>query len=383
MRPLNMQPANVLGKSLQKLRELLDISEAGERTDVDGCDEHWVFRKSGLAAKLTNGHVTSVFLYSDGYEGFAGFQGDTGGIRLDSSKQVIRFKFGYPTRHREGQTAPVLGTVPNFDRYDYEDYSLHFQYDETGARMRMLTILRPDELRRIDGESNARPDHPIVYDKAKYHSESVHELDLPDEQSAVHTAFFLGWLMDNDLCSPEFVEDTRADIAAYKQREKTALEIYARWDYCLVDDMLNDEGNAFAQSYFDFSNGKYIDDFIELLARKLPSEFHVPYTWKNQKKINHRVSKRYSVWKASDRPAPPRPEQRRRRKTIRQRPPASKRPTGEPRTTKPAAEKRPRKLPPVRRRKRSGRLLWVFKFVIFPMLVVAAALAVIIYADTL
>lgn len=375
---MKLQPVNTLGKSLEELKDHLGISETGELTDVLGDGELWVYRKSGLAARLSDGCVTTVYLYSDGYDGFAGFQGDTGGIRLDSSKQVIRFKLGYPTRHREGEFEPVLGTIPNFDRYDYEDHSLHFQYDEAGKQLRMLTIMSPDVVRHIEGESRVKPDRPVVYDKAKYHSESVLEYELPEEQAAVHTAFFLGWLIDNDLCSAEFVEDTQAEIAAYKQREKTALEIYGEWDYCLVDDMLNDEGNAFAQSYFDFSTGEYIGDFLEILVRKLPSEFHVPYTWKNQKKISHKISKRYSVWKEPERSRSPRPDRMPRRKKVSQPQPAGKQ---EP------AEKAPLKLPPVRRTKKpeqgSARLLWLFKFVIFPIFAVATGLAIIIYADTL
>jgi hypothetical protein len=44
----------------------------------------------------------------------------------------------------------------------------------------------------------------IVYDKAKYHDETVMEYGLSIEQASVHTAFFLGWLIENNLYSHEF-----------------------------------------------------------------------------------------------------------------------------------------------------------------------------------
>ena len=380
-----MEAVKALGGSLEELRNLLDISEEGRRISLDGKDELWRFPESGLAAWLVDSRVASVFLYSDSYEGFSEFQGDTGGLRLDTSKQIVRFKFGYPSKHREGATKTVLNTAPNFDRYDYEDCSLHFQYDETGKWLRMMTIMSPDTVAKFDGPVTPESNHPIVYDKAKYHADSVQELDLPEEQAAVHTAFFLGWLMDNDLCSSEFVEDRYSNVAAYKRREITALRVYAIWDYCLVDDMLSDEGNAFAQDYFDFSVGKYIDDYAELLIRKLPSEFHVPYTWENQKKINHQISKRYSDWRRSGKAASSRSkkkrmppvERTRTRKARPEKPPLRKR------SARKAPAKASRKRRAARTAQRSSKLSWLLKFVIGPILAVAIGLAIIIFADSL
>ncbi len=396
-------PVDALGKSLEELRDYLDLPAGGQRFDISDDTALWSLRGAGVAALLVDGRVNTLFLYSDGYEGFSGYQGETGGLRLDSSKQVVRFKFGYPTMHRESETTEVLGTVPNFDRYDYDDYSLHFQYDEPGTRMTMLSIMSPHEVRRFDGALGARPGDPVVYDKAKYHFDSVQELGLPDGQAYVHTAFFLGWLMDNDLCSEEFVEDSREQIEAYKRRETTALDVYARWDGCLIDDMLSDRGNAFAQSYFDFSTGKYIDDYAELLVRKMKSEFHVPYTWQNQKKIDHRINKRYVDWQEPGRSRPPESKRRQhaakasqQRSTAEQR--VEKKPTAEPAPEReatgkqsqapaPATERPASSLPGqkslARRLQQSARLQWFLKFIVFPILAVAIGLDIVAYSMSL
>jgi len=140
-------------------------------------------------------------------------------------------------------------------------------------------------------------DSPVVYDKGKYHDETVMENNLPEERASVHTAFFLGWLIENDLCSNEFNSESSDLIEKYKSQAKTAVDVYEWWDRCLIDDMLSEEGNAFAAEYFDFENGKYLSDYSELLVKNLPSEFHVPYTWENQRIVGQRISQRYLRWK--------------------------------------------------------------------------------------
>ena len=69
-------------------------------------------------------------------------------------------------------------------------------------------------------------DSPIVYDKGKYHDETVMESNLPEERSSVHTALFLGWLIENELCSGEFIDGSKGLILGYKSKSKTAIEVY-------------------------------------------------------------------------------------------------------------------------------------------------------------
>ena len=143
---------------------------------------------------------------------------------------------------------------------------------------------------------------PVVYDKAKYHHETVMDAGLDDVQSEVHTAFFLGWLLDNALTSDDFNRECPELIAQYNSREINALKVYEWWDCCLIDDMLSDTGNAFTQHYFDFNRGQYLADYSELLVRDLPSEFHVPYSWENYEIIQERIDSRFQQWQAKGRP---------------------------------------------------------------------------------
>ena len=139
---------------------------------------------------------------------------------------------------------------------------------------------------------------PVVYDKAKYHFESVEEHGLAEEQAYVPTAFFFGWLMAHDLMSAESLEDCAKQVEEFKARAITPHPIYEWWDCCLVDDMLSDEGNAFAQAYFDFETGRYLADYSEVLVKELPSEFHVEFNWANYDAMAARIDHRYAEWRA-------------------------------------------------------------------------------------
>jgi len=139
---------------------------------------------------------------------------------------------------------------------------------------------------------------PIVYDKAKYHFESIEENGLPEIHAYIHTGMFLGWLIESNLIDDEFLEDFGEDIPRLKRREITSPELFSLWDGALVDDMLNEEGNKFTQFYFDFENGQYINDYENNLANDLPSIFHVQDTWENYEKARKFINIRYNQWKS-------------------------------------------------------------------------------------
>ena len=153
----------------------------------------------------------------------------------------------------------------------------------------------------------------MVYDKAKYHVETVLSWGLNEVQAEVHTAFFLGWLIDNDLTSDEFNRHSSQLIARYKSREIDALTVYEHWDCCLIDNMLSDTGNAFALAYFDFERGRYLVDYRDLLVGSLPSEFHVCYSWENYEIIRKRVDNRFQQWQRGELTQLPQPPVQRRR----------------------------------------------------------------------
>jgi hypothetical protein len=136
-----------------------------------------------------------------------------------------------------------------------------------------------------------------TYDKAKYHFESVQQEGLPEIHAYIHSGLYLGWLIENNLLDPEFINDFGQDIPKFKNKEITAPQLFEKWDGTLLDDMLNEEGNKFTEYYFDFENGEYLNDYENIVGKGLPSLFHVKDTWVNFDTVNNFVSKQYLKWK--------------------------------------------------------------------------------------
>ena len=137
---------------------------------------------------------------------------------------------------------------------------------------------------------------PIVYDKAKYHLESVHELGLPDSHASNHTAFFFSWLIKHNMLNAEFEGHGSKILEKYRADKTSIHKVYEFFDCCLVSDMLTDEGNAFTQAYFDFEHGQYLHDLYGRLKKDLPSEFMIEYTLENERLIHSLIDRRYQAW---------------------------------------------------------------------------------------
>ena len=140
-------------------------------------------------------------------------------------------------------------------------------------------------------------DKLFVYDKAKYHWETVNENELPEEHTYHHTTFFLSWLIRHHLLSESFEDEVKEDLEKYRDGTVSVNELYEYWDCVLSSDMLSDEGNLFARKYFEFEKGKYLDDYQKTLVKKLPTEFHVKYTQENEAAIHGVITDRYAKWK--------------------------------------------------------------------------------------
>ncbi len=111
-------------------------------------------------------------------------------------------------------------------------------------------------------KKKAKPvDNKYVFDKAKFHDNSVEQLGLDEEQSFVHTGLFFAWLINNGLMSDFFVDETGSEIKKLKDRKVSPSTIYMNWDGVLLGEMLNDKGFNFALSYFDFDKGTYMTDY--------------------------------------------------------------------------------------------------------------------------
>lgn len=94
-----------------------------------------------------------------------------------------------------------------------------------------------------------------IIDSVEDHASKVEEkeLDIPDISGANHIAAFFLWALDNDLVSDDFIDYFDEEIEQIRSGEYDVRKfIINSLDGELTMDMFTDEGQSFAQYYYDF-----------------------------------------------------------------------------------------------------------------------------------
>jgi hypothetical protein len=174
------------------------------------------------------------------------------------------------------------------------------EYDDVATAMAKQQELVQDKINEgyKATEYNAIPENTLnIYDKAKWHFEGDFPEGLDAFQGYVHTGMFFGWLIDHDLVSDQFKEDFAAEISSFRQRQHTGAQLYQSCcDGVLMLDDLNELGNRFALSYFNFDAGEYLSDYEATLGMDVPTIYHVKDTWANYQKLKEVIDFRYKAW---------------------------------------------------------------------------------------
>ena len=111
---------------------------------------------------------------------------------------------------------------------------------------------------------------------------------------------FVAWALLAGLAGKIHAEDCPQHLEALQSRSMTPGQFFLETcDGKFTDEDLNDEGNAFAQAYFDFEQGQYLADYDRVLAHGLPSQYHVEDTWENFDRLRPLLSKRFHEWRRS------------------------------------------------------------------------------------
>jgi hypothetical protein len=98
-------------------------------------------KKHGYEVVHHKGRIETIFLYLRERDGYAPFRGElTAGLAVGDSREDVSRKLGPATRSGAGDDA---GLWP-WDRYDSAALCLHIAYGESGAGLRMLTLMAPD-----------------------------------------------------------------------------------------------------------------------------------------------------------------------------------------------------------------------------------------------
>ena len=145
----------------------------------------------------------------------------------------------------------------------------------------------------------------MKYDDASWHSGGGEFPEgLPPEAAATHTAMFVAWALLSGLAGELHVQELPEELEKLESRTVTPGEFFlATCDGKFTDEDLSDEGNAFAQEYFDFEAGSYLRDYERLLVKRLPSQYHVQDTWANFDILRPVLDERLNDWRRGIKPS--------------------------------------------------------------------------------
>jgi hypothetical protein len=138
----------------------------------------------------------------------------------------------------------------------------------------------------------------MKYDDAEYFFLNFETDSLPNEAGATHIGMYVAWNIINDMLSDEY--DAEEAVQDVKSRKITGRDFVVDFLDCkLHDDDLNEEGNQFAEWYYE---SKYINDYCQVFRIDGDSteEFcSIEDTWENFDKLALVLGKRFSEWKTN------------------------------------------------------------------------------------
>lgn len=132
-----------------------------------------------------------------------------------------------------------------------------------------------------------------VYDKAKWHFEGDFPKDLLPYQGYVHIGLFLGWALDRGFEGALIRDDFSDELASYRAGKITATRLLQITDGVLDDQLLAEEANRFAESYYESA---YLAEFCELFP-DAKTCYHVQDTAENARIVKLALDSRYDAWK--------------------------------------------------------------------------------------
>ena len=161
-----------------------------------------------------------------------------------------------------------------------------------------VTVYSGADLQAVNPDALQEPDlhrQSSKYDDAEWHYETDDfPADAPLDNGYVHIGFYLTWAAERDLLSEFFREETRVALAAVLNRIQSPILLIQIWDGKLVDDMLNDEGNAFSQAQYE----AILSDYIRWQEGEGLEPYGVAPTWENYDSLKPVLDRRLKEWRS-------------------------------------------------------------------------------------
>ena len=153
----------------------------------------------------------------------------------------------------------------------------------------------------MNGQKTVACMTPVTnYDRAEDHFPQTFAHGLPLEQAYVHIGLYLGWMIENHLCSEWFSDEASTEIFRFRREEISCGLLSAIWNGVLTSELFSDEGNQFTRHYYGMAgNGGFFHDCNEVFGSAFPSRYHVPDTREVYRMIGHRIKQRYAEWCAT------------------------------------------------------------------------------------
>lgn len=136
----------------------------------------------------------------------------------------------------------------------------------------------------------------VVYDDASWHSEGEFDPSLPRTAAATHIGLFAAWCVARDLHRADGDADAKRLIEALRRRELTPGAFIVELDEKLTDDLLSEEGNAFAGTYYDGDEPSYLDDYVDVFD-EVDDIYAVPDTWDSLERIGAVLDRRLAAFR--------------------------------------------------------------------------------------
>lgn len=104
----------------------------------------YIFYESGVLIFYDNDNsiITSICIYLKEKDNFKKYTGPFAkDMAIYSNKKVVMKKLGLPSQSRTYKN-DILGLpVPDWIRYDYKNYSIHFQFSDSNKKLEKITFM--------------------------------------------------------------------------------------------------------------------------------------------------------------------------------------------------------------------------------------------------
>jgi hypothetical protein len=142
----------------------------------------------------------------------------------------------------------------------------------------------------------------MACDKFGYHDGAPgFDPSLPVANAGTHIGFFLDWAVRRGLARDRVVAFSGLGGRLLQWRLISG-RTYLIWfsDYAFVSqDLLDEEGHAFAEAFYD----GYLGEYDRLFQGRHASIYHVPYSRANRAEVAALLDQRLEAWRSAGRPA--------------------------------------------------------------------------------